>query len=256
MIGQKYLRQQIDSMDNVPPFIILVGQRGSGRRLIANYIADRLDCELVEADGHGMSDIDGIMQQAYFINDVAVYYLHDADMMSVAAKNSTLKLCEEPPNLAHIIFSIQDLSMMLDTIRSRAIILFMDKYTKEELEEYSTMTYQTDEVNVVCETPGDVDLMHGKDGFWEYVNKVYSGINEVSLANSFRIAEKIALKDEEDKFDLRLFWKAYITMCIVDGEALAAKHTTHCINKLKIRGINKQQLFDMWLFKIRGVYGN
>ena len=44
---------------------------------------------------------------------------------------------------------------------------------------------------------------------YQYVNKVFENIYKVQSANSFKIAEKIDLKDDGNGYDLKLFWHMY-----------------------------------------------
>ena len=100
--------------------------------------------------------------------------------------------------------------------------------------------------------------------FWvvnaSYGVKVVDNIARVSGANAFKISNKIALRDETDKYDLRLFWKAFMTECFRRAESniddilynmSAIDITSSKLRDLRIKGVNKQMLFDMWLLSIR-----
>ena len=80
-----------------------------------------------------------------------------------------------------------------------------------------------------------------------------------SLGNALKIAEHIAFKDEDDKYDLKLFLKAFQRVCASrykEGlEYLSAvRVTAETLADLRITGINKNALFDMWILNIRDLW--
>ena len=84
-------------------------------------------------------------------------------------------------------------------------------------------------------------------------------IAEVSLANAFKIPSKIALKEDAEGYDLRLFWKAFMKICLQDDvvygiKAEAVQITSKYLQKLKVKGINRQMLIDCWLMEIRELW--
>lgn len=273
MIGQTKLLSRFTDLieeDKLPRFIILVGQIGSGRKTISYEIGRLKKCTCVNC-GVKVDEVREIIQMSYTVTSPTLYILSDADSMSLAAKNAMLKVMEEPPNNAYFILTLQDLNQTLDTIRSRGSIFHMDAYTPEEILEYAKLTgkkdntfdaFTTEELGIVtdiCETPFEVNtiLKHGVIEFRDYVQLVIDNIAEVSGANSFKIADKIALKDEDDKYNLALFWKAFMKICSdrLENEpfkyASAIKITSKYFQELFITGINKQSTFDMWLLDIR-----
>ena len=163
-----------------------------------------------------------IITQAYKRITTMVYIIPDADSMSNAAKNALLKVTEEPPNEAYFIMTLEDENNTLETIRSRATMFHMDRYTPDEIEEHFKQRFgvvwdrEIDIIRELCSTPGDVETIMTYDAtnFYDYVQLVVDNISEVSLANALKISEKIALKDESDKYDLKLFWRAFQSVCI------------------------------------------
>ena len=267
MIGQYHLRHQINTLiDNntFPRFSILVGPEGSGKKLMSRHIASRLGA-IHTIRGVGVDDVRELIQEAYKVSAPVVYVVADADRMSPAAKNALLKVTEEPPKNAYIILTLADLNNTINTIRSRGQVLYMDSYTVDNIDEYYRNVYagpEEDEriVTDLCVTPGEVDLlmqMSPKE-FYEYVEKVVDNIALVSGANSFKIAQKIKFKDTDtDKYDLKLFWKAFMTICSsrlredTHRYAEGIKITSKYLQELRITGINKSSTFDCWLLDVR-----
>jgi len=266
MIGQQVLitkfKELLDN-DRLPRFILLVGKQGSGKKTVSKYIATLKNCNYVYC-GIKVDEVREIIQAAYTVTFPTIYIIPDADSMSLAAKNAILKVIEEPPNNAYFIMTLQDLNRTLDTIKSRGVVFYMDNYTVDEILQYTKSKYSVtkDDESIIlniCETPYEVDTLVKQNckKFMDYVQLVIDNIAEVSGANSFKIADKIALKNEEDKYDLILFWKAFMKICSdkLTQEpvkyAHAIKVTSKYLQELFITGINKQSTFDMWLLDIR-----
>ena len=131
----KYIQNAVTA-DAVSHAYILNGERGSGKKLLANLFAMSLQCENRDEDGDacgkcrscrqaaggnqpdiirimhekpntiGVGDIrtqvnDDIMIRPYS-SKYKIYIIADADMMSVEAQNALLKTIEEPPEYAVI----------------------------------------------------------------------------------------------------------------------------------------------------------
>lgn len=269
MIGQKNLINHLEELfdkEAFPRFCILTGIKGSGKKLLIHEV---IYPRLAE-NGY----------QKYILEDVKVdsvremismahklrsmfFVITDADSMSPAAQNAMLKLVEECPGNNYFILTLQDSRNILDTIRSRAQIFSMDIYTHDELKTF----VDDDNVADICETPGEVELLksYGINEFLSYTSKVIDNIATSSGANSFKIAEKVSMKDDAEGYDLKLFWKAFANRCVKravqcfeadDAESgimymKGVRDTLQKVNKLPVKGINKQMLFDMWILDIR-----
>ena len=278
MIGQKILIQKLfHQIDNgkFPKFSILIGEQGSGKKTLANEIAQKL-CAMVCVVDTKVDDIRKMIDSAYNVEDLRILYLiADSDNMSNSAANAILKVIEEPPHNAYFILTCENLENLLPTIRSRGVTYMMEPYSYEDKCDYIdskavTLTQKDLEFILnVSDNIGNVQsflelvLFKGisiKD-FIDYVNLVIDNIAEVSGSNAFKISEKIALKDETDKYDLKLFWRAFNSLCVdkmTDSDepdplryANAVAITGEVLQQLSIRGINKQMLFDTWILRIR-----
>lgn len=277
MIGQKNLQAQIGYLienNTFPRFSIIVGPSGSGKKTLAQKISCDLKalfyCCDIKVDA-----IRSMITDCYKLWEKTCYVIPDADNMSNAAKNALLKVTEEPPNNAYFIMTLEDENNTLETIKSRATVFHMDRYTPNEILEYSIPIFGMERldnstrqiITDLCETPGDVNTLnkYSISEFYDYVQLVADNIADVSLANAFKIPSKVALKDTDDGYDLRLFWKAFMKICSnkmfctdkydisrdveTFGNALIV--TSKYLQKLRIKGINKQMLIDNWLIEIR-----
>lgn len=272
MVGQKALIELIDtqiSMNTYPRFSIIAGNRGSGKKTLANNIAHKLSDTVVNIT----SNVDGIrdmISEAYKVSRCIVYIISDADDMSLSAKNAMLKVTEEVPNNAYIIMTVEDENNILDTIRSRACVYTTLPYTYNDLAEYVESIHRKELSNMniisgVCDTPGEIDTLieSGVVDFYDYVNKVIDNIALVSIANALKIANKVSLKSDADGYDLKLFWKMFCHICMQKGcdnvdnsniYLIAMLLTSDALSELRIKSINRQMLMDKWIIGVREVW--
>lgn len=93
MIGQKNLidimSKQIEA-NTFSRFSIIVGERGSGKNILARLIAHKISKAVIETDIK-VGSIRDIITEAYKIANTVVYIIPDADNMSVNAKMRCLK---------------------------------------------------------------------------------------------------------------------------------------------------------------------
>ena len=264
MVGQKQLLDDIYNLidrDKYPRFTIFIGQIGSGRKTLAKEIAKKLDLQVIQLPDVKVDTVRSMIADAYKIPYKYLYIIPNAENMSLAAKNAILKVTEEPPNNAYFIMTVQDESQLLDTIKSRGMIFHMNPYSPTEIGEYADCkdTRELEIITSICEVPGDVDILRKMDvdEFYSYVNNVVDNIAVTSGSNSFKIANKINMKDDADKYDLRLFWRIFMLICLdrIKEEPLkyaeGVKLTSQYLKDIRITGINKSALFDMWILAIR-----
>lgn len=278
MIGQKEVLKQIDNLieKGFPRFIVITGQKGQGKTELAKYISKKLEYPLVEF-GIKIDEIREMIEMSYKQTEPIIYLIQNADKMSIGAKNSLLKVIEEPPQQAYFIMELQQMENTLETIKSRCQEIKMQRYNEDEITEFINQYYSpeipsTDRALLlkVCQNKYQVDkvVSYNVAEFYDYVYKVYNNIYKVQSANSFKIAEKLDLKDTGECYDLELFWKLYEELCMDKLISLKEGYDfnnnydydiiSNCIgitsvylNKLNINGINKPMLFDQWILSIR-----
>ena len=269
MIGQKVLLERIGGQierNKFPRFSILIGESGSGKKTMAKDIAQMLGAMPVLVSTKA-DDIREVIEVSYRVTDTVVYIIADCDNMSGAAANALLKVTEEPPRNAYFILTCESLDNLLSTIKSRGVTYMLEPYTYEEKCDYlemQTANLSDDETGFILEVAsnmGEVSQLLSIDtnSFREYVDLVIDNIAEVSDSNAFKIGDKVALKDEDNKYSVKLFWKAFNSICVdrmfkTDDPlkyANAIAITGDYAQQLNIRGINKQMLFDNWLIAIR-----
>lgn len=172
VVGHKDLIEYIQTavqMDKVCHAYILNGERGSGKKMLANLFARTLECEnsnqepcnechsCKQADSGNHPDIkmvthekpnsisvDDIREQVN--NDIMIkpysspykiYIIPEADKMTEQAQNALLKSMEEPPEYVVIFLLTDNVDGLLPTIQSRSVMLRLrnvkDKLVKSYL---------------------------------------------------------------------------------------------------------------------------
>ena len=264
MIGQCNLQSRIEQLienGTFPRFSIFVGPKGSGKKTLLLEMFEGIYLE-----DNKVESVRKMIDMVYKIGN-RTFIMPDADTMSNAAKNALLKVIEECPNDNYFIMTLEDENNTLETIRSRGTVFYMDRYTPDEIasyfyEEYHANNGKPEEeiIRAICETPGDVDLLSNIDNknyiadFYEYVQLVVDNIAEVSLANAFKIPSKVALKEDAEGYDLRLFWKAFMKVCFDVGKYNGIYTTAMYLQKLRVKGINRSMLMDNWVLEIRELW--
>ena len=265
MIGQTNLQQTLK--ESPSKFIIIAGEKGSGKKTLVQ--------EVFGINGYwvhntSVASVREMIENAYKYHD-ATFVLPDADSMSLQAKNALLKVVEECPNNNRFIMTLENENNTLEPIKSRATIYQMEEYTNEELLYYFHCNYPHNNVDddtiilELCTNPGEIELLNkmGVQDFYSYVQKVVDNIIQVSGANAFKIADKISFKEDDCKYDLQMFLRAFMSVCIhyfsdiekdendILTYAKWCQITSKYLRELRITGISKQPLFDAWILEIR-----
>ncbi len=148
----KYELSEIMKRGTLPHAIIIEGAAGTGKRTLADMIAQYCVCtaesgrpcgkcnscmkaekkihpDIVYADGEkkelSVDSIRNIRTAAYIKPNEApmkVYILSNCEKMLAPAQNAFLKVLEEPPQNVQFIMTVKSASSMLQTVRSRSRI--------------------------------------------------------------------------------------------------------------------------------------
>ena len=258
ILGQKKLIGQIfGQIDNgtFPHFVILAGVRGSGKNTLADFIGERLGADTVRVD-KSVEAVRNMVSSANKTSMKMLYVFTRAEELSAQAVNAMLKTLEEPPESVYFLFTTRNERLLLDTIRSRGALYHMDAYSREELQEYALGA----RVPKYCKTPYDVTLYNRVAGLNDFAVLVAQNIHKVSVANALKIADRVALNDEQDKYDLALFFEAFKAVCLElmhrDKEQAQMYYswieiTAHFQRDILRVGVNTKMLFDMWILSVR-----
>lgn len=268
MIGQKKIQNLIRNQINdnsFPTCALLVGLKGSGKKTLLKGLFP----SAVWVEDVTVGSIRKLIDDSYKYYDTK-FIVPDIDNISNTAQNALLKVLEDCPGRNSYILTVSNEGIVLDTIKSRCAIYYMDRYTPDEIGTYyhdyaiDRFTGEQEIVLELCETPGEVNalLQYGVQTFFDYITLVVDHVDSVSTANVFKIDDRVAFKDEPEKYDLKLFWKAFIDVCMIKSKSHSTlrsrwlyyewvKITGKRMKELYVNGINKQMLFDSWLIDIR-----
>ena len=260
MIGQTQNLEIIEKWINnksIPRFIIIEGEEGSGKLTLAKYIANKLNSECAIV-GNSINDIREVINSSYMINNTTCYIIRDGQELSASAKNSLLKIVEEPPNKVYFIMTLNSLSNMLETIKSRATILKMFPYTKEELHQCT----KSDLLVQYCDTIGQIKSIEEKDlklllekidnTIEQLLNK--SGVRTLVAVNCIKTKET-----EDDKFDATLFLNIFIKRLYEKNIVLPIRcysYISQCKEQLNRKGVNKKASIETMFIKILRILKN
>lgn len=269
MIGQKNnlrLLELYKEEGKFPQFVVITGEEGSGRYTLAKHIIKNiLDIQYI-LPGNSADNVREVIEEASKCAIPTAYIFLNADRMSTQAKNSLLKLTEEPPKSAYFIMTVEDKSRLLYTLQSRAVEFKMAPYSREEL-----LAINSDEKYIkLARTPGQIKYLEqiNIDEFRAFCEKVLDNIGLVTGVNALKMAINFKFKEEDTGYDVIAFLDA---LMMIIAERISGseqyKDTRIALNKLldicllcskyksdfKINGIRKDSLFDLWIMDVREV---
>lgn len=235
MIGQEKLLNKLNSfnLDTFPHSCLLLGEKGSGKHTIVNYISENI-INLPVVDISETISFDYI--DLIYRNPNPFIYLVDINKMTEKEQNILLKFVEEPLKNAFIILLCDNANLVLNTLYTRCRIFELDSYSKEELEQFISETENKDLITSILRTPGKIlntNLANISD-IYNLCITIVEKINVANFSNALSIANKLNYKDEYNKFDLDIFFDTLVY-------TLYNKYLKE----------NKQSIYNMYLLTIQ-----
>jgi DNA polymerase-3 subunit delta' len=137
VIGQKETKEFV--LNSEKP-CILVGKRGMGKLTLVKELFPAATIIGNGEDNIKVDDIRVILENA--VNTYSqCYVIRNVDNMNVHGQNALLKILEECPLHIKFVILCEELSRVLQTIKSRCNIRKMELYTNSEIEEYVKLNY-------------------------------------------------------------------------------------------------------------------
>ena len=261
MIGQKNnlnIIKQWRLKRSFPRFIIIVGDVGSGRSTLAKIIAEQTNSIIYNAD-NGIDSVRSVINTAYTLDVSTVYLFKDCDNMSLQAKNSMLKVVEEPPNKARFIMTVKELSNVLPTIISRATVLNMSPYTADELH----LTEGDSEIAYMIKTIADTSESRRTSIMkaCELSERVIVHIANKSMTGVLHELTKLQQKDNDGGVEPELFMRAFrhqISHSSIPAFAIFMflPHIVKCCADIKRTALNKKSCVEVMCINIVEEYKN
>lgn len=227
ILGNEKIRHQLResiTKQSISHAYILAGDKGIGKSKIAREFAMELICEkhtgcgecpacrqfladaypdffYMDAEGKESIGIDRIRES--IVNDVTIrpyhgkvkiYVIDEADKMTVGAQNALLKTIEEPPEYVVILLLVRNMSLLLETIRSRCIKLLLSAVSTDRIKGWLVEKGISEEVATMVASysngaPGIAKAMAESEDFAvmyeqnvEFLKKISEvGINDILI---------------------------------------------------------------------------
>ena len=200
MVGQANLMNKLKdiSLDSFPRSLILFGEDGCGKHSYCNLISNKLDLELKDiTESITLETINDIYSRAN-----PYLYIIDSSLISIKEQNMILKFIEEPLKNSYIILLCENKQSLLPTILNRCHIWHFESYSRAELDSFGIK-----DVYGIASTPGQLLELEGVDidPIIKLVDSIIDRMANASISNALSISNKIAFKEEKDKFNLKLF---------------------------------------------------
>ncbi len=265
MIGQDKIIEKINklTLDTFPRSILLLGESGSGKKTLINEVViPKLNLPLIDITDSISLDV---IYDIYLRSEPYIYII-DMRRLSVKKENAILKLVEEPLKNSFLILIDSNKNNIIPTIVNRCQVWELEKYSKETLQYFLTTKfdnypdyfYLTDIFN----TPGQLLNITTNDNVKEilsFIDTIINNIGTANVANILNISNRIDYKnDDNKKWNYEVFCKLLIhkiqKACVETPNLKSYRlflETKNLVNDSNIPHINKQHLFENYLYKIK-----
>lgn len=267
MIGQKINIKFFSILDSFPHFLIVQGPVGSGRSTLVKEECAKRHIHVEEVAGD-IATIREIVENSKKM-DYDMCYIIDAEVMTKEAGNALLKTCEESGPRTHIVLKSSENTLMLETLLSRAIMIRMDPYSREDILEFvgtlkKDYGLTDDDVPYLLNlftTPGDVKTLlltpsKGRE-LIDYAETFLTNIDRVVPAEASKIITRLRYKDDQTEgYPAALFMR--IVMRLLDfrrpesiEDAVRVqnlyKRTSSALLKMGNPSLNKERIIMQWI---------
>ena len=210
---------------------LFTGIEGIGKKLIAQEFAKMIMCldenkycnkckscielntnnnpdfTFIEPDGNNIK-IEQIRQmqakvaEKPIISNKKVYIINNAEQMTVEAQNCLLKTLEEPPEYVTIILICKNENSMLNTIKSRCMIIHFDKIPNGKIEKFLEDNYQTkiDSSTMIQAFQGSIGKaisLKDKIEVYEKIEYMLKNINNKDIIDILQLSEILYKSKDE-----------------------------------------------------------
>lgn len=213
MIGQEHLKKQLNNLSQHPRFILIVGPPGSGKQTFAKWIAEKFGHDSETITDLKIDAVRAVIDASLLLSHPKTFIFLNAQKMNQQAQNASLKMLEEANKNAYYIWTTRSQYSVLQTIRSRASVLYLEQYKRSEL-----LYFTEDETLLrMCTTPGQVlrFLEFDYQKLIDHCSNVVNNISRVKFGNVFNILKHV----EEKNYDLIIPILHYLYMRkMIEGE--------------------------------------
>lgn len=248
-------------MERTPRFFLIVGNPDCGKTLMTQYLASNLGMTYMLLDNR-VSTVRELVSSSSKSKDV-VYHFKDFEKASEQAKGALLKVSEETPEGMIIVVTVNDRQFM-QTLVSRATVIYMQPYGEEELKEYGKMLNLSEQkihtlVQMGVDTPSklkDLTKLEQLDELVEVTLDYAEDIIKHKVTNQtvtsvYRIFSHSYKKGETDMVVLFLqFLKNYVLRNMEDPLKVVTLIDTTLVTISNIPTINRQFVLSALFLEI------
>lgn len=183
LIGQKNNLELIDKWQILPNFIIIQGDKHTGKTNLVLYLCQKFGLTYVPVK-KSVKEVRGLIS-VMKKNSNILYHFKDFDDATLQAKNALLKVTEEPVPGNYIVITG---GPQLKTLESRARRILMEPYTKEEIKQYMNPFFTDDIVKdklIVAgiNTPARVNYYKKYENIQKLIEFAYDIFNKLTYMN-------------------------------------------------------------------------
>lgn len=259
--NQRRLNEILENltMETLPRSLILLGDRGCGKRTFVNEISNKLSMDVVDISENLT------LETIYFANSgvkPTIYTINASDI-TIKEENTILKFLEEPLDNSYIVILCENKSMLIETVLNRCVVWSFETYGRMFLEKFIKDEENKELILDVCNTPGQVmelDTVNLKEMF-ELADKMFNRIGFASMPNALSIADKFAFKNEKGKMNIETFSKILlrkITDLVRNETDYKYYHAyvlvDELVNSFNNKYANKRYLFEDFLIRLRMIF--
>lgn len=255
MVGQHKLLSTIDKhidSGTFPRTVLLEGDFGCGKHTCAQYIADKLSVQLY--DMTEQLNLETLEQITLSVTPRV--YLIDCNKITVKEQNVILKFLEEPLKHSYIVLLTESKNKLLNTVVNRCICWSFEMYSLEELKGF--LEGDKEYILTYARTPGRI-LQLQEQPVLDMENLAIKVLTQVKIANYsniLTIPNRLNFKNKEELLDVDVFIYILLHQSLVQYNSGTIPYsvyelTSELFNDCYIPHINKQHLFETYLFKLK-----
>jgi len=213
----------------MPSFIFYSPTPGTGKTSTAKLIAKQLDCDMLQLNASDERGIDIIRDKIkMYIQALTskegvkrLVFLDEADGLTPQALKSLKNMMEEYSDNAFFILSCNDISKIIDEIRSRCIEISFENIDRVEIYKKLEAICKNEEINL--ETP---DLLQLIDNYYPDIRSMIKSLQTIKLGE---------FVDEYESYEIFL-------------KAIKQKNVNHIYTEVYTNNFNIMG-FNKWFFK-------
>lgn len=285
-VGNDEIKAQLQSLfkqNKVFHAILIEGEKGLGKKTLANIIAQMAVCSQPKAgvackkcsnckkaqkfvhpdviypektgalQTYSIATVRKIRADAYIAPNEAqykIYIFSDVDNMGVPAQNALLKVLEEPPKNVIFILTCTNFSNVLPTVRSRTQQMALNTVSQENLHKFLHQNYPKGNFEKIWEiSKGNIglalDLVKLSD--WRKMSDIARKIALSSTSsNEFELLSLVAqISDSKKDFNSMLnFFSAILKDAMIFSAEVSGKKNDSCA-KLLSEKLSMKQILKM-----------